>query len=135
VGQHLFGCDICQDVCPWNRRAAVTEAEEFQPQNQLPDLRELAELTPEQFRQRFAGTAVERTRYRGFLRNVATAMGNSGNRDFLEPLGRLARHDDEVIREHAEWAIRRIEQGARQPSPFRGPAGRQRLGSSPTGQQ
>jgi epoxyqueuosine reductase len=135
VGQHLFGCDICQDVCPWNRRAAVTETQEFQPQNQLPDLRELAELTPEQFRQRFAGTAVERTRYRGFLRNVATAMGNSGNRDFLEPLGRLAHHDDEVIREHAQWAIGRIEQGAQQPSPFRDPAGRQRLGSSPTGQR
>lgn len=122
VGQHLFGCDICQDVCPWNRRAAVTEASEFQPQSQLPNLEEFAEMTPEQFRSRFGDTAVERTRYRGFLRNVAVALGNSGNREFLEPLRRLARHDDEVVREHAEWAINRIEQGLRESSPFRDPA-------------
>jgi epoxyqueuosine reductase len=121
AGQHLFGCDICQDVCPWNRRAAVTEAGEFQPQNQLPDLQDLAELTPEQFRRRFAGTAVERTRYRGFLRNVAVALGNSGNRESLETLRRLAGHHDEVVREHAEWAITRIEEGSREPSPFREP--------------
>jgi epoxyqueuosine reductase len=120
AGQHLFGCDICQDVCPWNRRAAVTAAAEFQPRNQLPDLEELAGLTPEQFRQRFGGTAVERTRYRGFLRNVAVALGNSGDRRFLEPLRRLAGHEDELVREHAEWAIRRIEQGGREGSPFRG---------------
>lgn len=122
VGQHLFGCDICQDVCPWNRRAAVTEAEEFQPQNLLPDLEELAKLKPAEYRERFGSTPVERTRYRGFLRNVAVAMGNSGNRDFLEPLETLVRHDDEVVREHAEWAIRRIKQAAREVSPFRAPA-------------
>lgn len=122
VGQHLFGCDICQDVCPWNRRAAVTDAAAFQPQNQLPGLQDLAAMTPEQFRGRFGGTAIERTRYRGFLRNVAVALGNSGKRDFLEPLRRLARHDDEMVREHAEWAIRRIEEGSREPSPFREPA-------------
>jgi epoxyqueuosine reductase len=120
-GNWIFGCDICQDVCPWNRRAAVTDADEFQPRNQVPDLEELAELTPEQFRSRFGGTAVERTRYRGFLRNVAVAMGNSGHPDFLEPLRRLASHDDEVVREHAEWAITRIEQGGHESSPFRDP--------------
>jgi epoxyqueuosine reductase len=109
VGRHLFGCDICQDVCPWNRRAATTEAEEFQPANALPPLEELAELTPEQFGKRFGGTPIERARYRGFLRNVAVAMGNSGNPEFLDPLRRLARLDDEIVREHAEWAIRRIE--------------------------
>jgi epoxyqueuosine reductase len=119
VGQHVFGCDICQDVCPWNRRAAVTAEREFQPQNRLPDLEELAKLTPEQFNARFGGTAVERSRYRGFLRNVAVAMGNSGNRKFLEPLRQLARHEDEVVREHAHWAIRQIDQGLRQTSPFR----------------
>jgi epoxyqueuosine reductase len=81
----------------------------------------LAELTAEQFRRRFAGAAVERTRYRGFLRNVAVALGNSGNREFLETLRRLARHHDDVVREHAEWAITRIEEGSREPSPFREP--------------
>jgi epoxyqueuosine reductase len=122
VGQHLFGCDICQDVCPWNRRAAVSEASEFQARNSLPNLGELAEMTPERFRSRFGNTAVERSRYRGFLRNVAVALGNSGNRDFLEPLRRLARHDDPVVREHAQWAISRIEQDGRESSPFRDPA-------------
>jgi epoxyqueuosine reductase len=109
TGHHLFGCDICQDVCPWNRRAARTEDERFQPQNQLPKLAELADLTPEQFEARFAGTPIERARYRGFLRNVAVAMGNSGRRDFLEPLERLTGHPDPMVREHAEWAIGQIE--------------------------
>jgi epoxyqueuosine reductase len=121
VGQHVFGCDICQDVCPWNRRAASTEAHEFQPGNPLPNLEELSQMTAEQFRSRFGGTAVERARYRGFLRNVAVAMGNSGNREFLEPLRRLAGHQDQVVREHAQWAMNRIEQGLRQTSPFRDP--------------
>jgi epoxyqueuosine reductase len=138
VGQHLFGCDICQDVCPWNRRAAVTEAGEFQPENRLPDLEELAEMTPERFQRRFGGTAVERTRYRGFLRNVAVALGNSGNREFLDPLRRLAHHDDEVVREHAQWAINRIEHDLRETSPFRDPASphteinRERPGAPPS---
>ncbi len=123
VGRHLFGCDICQDVCPWNRRAAVTAAPEFQPGEPTPDLEELAEMTPEQFRKRFGSTAIERTRYRGFLRNVVVALGNSADRKFLEPLRRLARHEDEMVREHAEWAITRIEQGAQENSPFRHPAG------------
>ncbi len=111
VGQHLFGCDICQDVCPWNRRAETTQAPEFQPRHAAPSLSELAALTEEEFNERFTATAIERSRYRGFLRNVAVAMGNSGQRDFLEPLGRMAHSPDPVIREHAEWAIKRIEKG------------------------
>ena len=109
MGAHLFGCDICQDVCPWNRRAAVTEADEFQPRNALPDLEELASLSREEFDRRFSDTPIERSRYRGFLRNVAVAMGNSGERKFLEPLGRLAVSLDPVIAEHAQWARAAIE--------------------------
>ena len=105
MGAHLFGCDICQDVCPWNRRAAVTEADEFQARNALPDLEELASLSQEEFDRRFGDTPIERSRYRGFLRNVAVAMGNSGDRKFLEALGRLAASPDPVIAEHAEWAM------------------------------
>ena len=104
IGAHLFGCDICQDVCPWNRRAAVTDSDEFQPRNALPDLAELASLSAEDFDRRFRGTPIERSRYRGFLRNVAVAMGNSGESRFLEPLGRLAASPDPVIAEHARWA-------------------------------
>ena len=109
MGPHLFGCDICQDVCPWNRRAALTDAEAFQPRNAMPDLEELASLTPEEFDRRFSKTPIERGRYRGFLRNVAVAMGNSGNRKFLEPLTRLAASPDPVIAEHARWAIAALD--------------------------
>jgi epoxyqueuosine reductase len=108
MGGHLFGCDICQDVCPWNRKAAVTENPAFANRNGLPPLDEMASLTEREFNERFAGTPIKRAKYRGFLRNVAVAMGNSGQRKFLEPLRRLADSDDALIREHAEWAIGRL---------------------------
>jgi epoxyqueuosine reductase len=109
MGPHLFGCDICQDVCPWNRRAATTDDPSFQPANMLPGLDDLATLTEEEFDRRFAGSPIERSRYRGFLRNVAVAMGNSGNRQFLPALRRLAGSPDTVVSEHAAWAIKRLE--------------------------
>jgi len=104
-GAHIFGCDICQDVCPWNRRAPATAAPEFQPHRFAPPLEELAALSEPEFRTMFSGTAVTRARYRGFLRNVAIAMGNSRLERFREPLERLAASDDEIIREHARWAL------------------------------
>ena len=110
TGHHVFGCDICQDVCPWNnpRRAAVTDDPTFQPANGRPDLGDLANLTEEEFATRFAGTPVERSRYAGFLRNVAIAMGNSGNPTFREALGQLGESSDPVVREHAAWALERL---------------------------
>ena len=105
MGGQLFGCDICQDVCPWNSRAAVTEADEFQPQNALPELEEVAALSPDEFDRRFADTPINRSRYRGFLRNIAVAMGNSGKKRYLKPLERMACSPDPVIAEHALWAI------------------------------
>ncbi|WP_321472251.1 tRNA epoxyqueuosine(34) reductase QueG [uncultured Paludibaculum sp.] len=110
-GQHLFGCDICQDVCPWNRRAPVTQEAEFQPVNADPDPAELAALSPEEFRARFRKTPLWRTRYAGLLRNVATVLGNTGDSRYLEPLRRLASNEDEAVRIHAEWAVRRLEDG------------------------
>ena len=107
----VFGCDVCQDVCPWNRRAAVTDDSSFGSQNGLPRLDELASLSEEEFNERFAGTPIKRAKYRGFLRNVAVAMGNSGDRRFLKPLRKLAASDDPLIREHAEWAIDRLDGG------------------------
>ncbi|MDA0206532.1 MAG: tRNA epoxyqueuosine(34) reductase QueG [Acidobacteria bacterium] len=111
IGRHVFGCDICQDVCPWNRpaRAATTDAEEFQPANAEPSLEELATMTQEQFNDRFAGTPIERSRYAGFLRNVAVAMGNSGNPEVMATLERLAEFDDPNVRVHALWALRKAE--------------------------
>jgi len=110
TGRHLFGCDICQDVCPWNRpgRAASTEAEEFQPTNAEPSLEELAAMSEEEFNRRFSGTPIERSRYQGFLRNVAVAMGASGEGRFVEPLRRLAEGPDDLVAEHARWALGRL---------------------------
>ena len=109
-GHHVFGCDICQDVCPWNgtARAATTGVAAFGPENDRPDLEELASLSEEEFNRRFADSPISRSRYSGFLRNVAVAMGNSANPQFKLALGRLARSPDPTVREHAEWALRRL---------------------------
>jgi epoxyqueuosine reductase len=110
IGRQVFGCDICQDVCPWNRRAPVTATPEFAPRPQLvnPDLEWLARLSPDEFREMFRGSPVKRAKYAGLLRNVAIAMGNSGGERFLPVLEDLSRHPDASVAEHAEWAVRRI---------------------------
>ncbi len=115
VGQHLFGCDICQDVCPWNshRRVAVSDDPAFSPVNGQPDLEELASLTEEQFNARFAGSPIERSRYAGFLRNVAVAMGNSGDPALRPAAEHLARSPEPTVREHALWALERLASGDR----------------------
>jgi epoxyqueuosine reductase len=114
MGHHIFGCDICQDVCPWNNKAGnapPTSLPEFQPQEQLyyPDLRWLAQLDEETYRRVFRGSPVKRTKYSGLKRNVAIAMGNSGNKGFVEDLRRMAGEADPVVAEHAEWAIRKLD--------------------------
>ncbi len=112
MGGHVFGCDICQDVCPWNQSAATTREPSFQPRPGLvaPRLAELAEVDQEQFRQRFRRSPVKRTKWRGLLRNVAVAMGNSGVKKFISHLERLSRSGDDLVAEHARWAIRRLNQ-------------------------
>ena len=109
VGKHVFGCDICQDVCPWNRRAPVTEEPAFAPRNMTPSLERLAALGETEFRNMFRHSPVSRAKYRGFLRNVAIAMGNSASPAFQAPLEKLAVHDDPLIREHAAWALARCQ--------------------------
>ena len=104
-GAHLFGCDICQDVCPWNRRAPATAERAFGPQAAAPPLEKMAALTEAEFNEMFRSSPVRRARYGGFLRNVAVAMGNSGNARFREPLEKLAAHADPLVREHARWAL------------------------------
>ena len=111
IGQHLFGCDICQDVCPWNRRAPFSEEPAFEPRHFAPPLDQLAELTQDEFREMFRASPIQRAKYSGFLRNVAIAMGNSGREKFREPLERLAEIPDEVVAEHARWALSRLEAG------------------------
>jgi epoxyqueuosine reductase len=114
MGHHIFGCDICQDVCPWNNKAGnapPTSLPEFQPQEQLyhPDLHWLAQLDEESYRRVFRGSPVKRTKYAGLKRNVAIAMGNSGSKEFVSDLQKMADEGDSVVVEHAEWAIRKLE--------------------------
>jgi epoxyqueuosine reductase len=104
MGTHLFGCDICQDVCPWNGRAPVTGDPASAPRAVAPPLDRMAALTEEDFREMFRGMPVTRARYAGFLRNVVIAMGNSGRREFDGALERLARSADPVVAEAARWA-------------------------------
>src|ERR1017187_5077272 len=79
MGRHVFGCDICQDVCPWNRKAPVTIADEFQPREGLvnPPLEWLAAMQPEEFRETFRGSPIRRAKLSGLRRNAVIAMGNS----------------------------------------------------------
>jgi epoxyqueuosine reductase len=113
MGRHIFGCDICQDVCPWNRKAPATEAAEFQPRKELvnPALDWLAEMSEEEFRETFRGSPVRRAKRGGLRRNAVIAMGNSGERKFLPALERLASDEDEVVRESVGWAVGKLENG------------------------
>ncbi|MCU0226128.1 MAG: tRNA epoxyqueuosine(34) reductase QueG [Bryobacterales bacterium] len=109
IGQHVFGCDICQDVCPWNRRAPVTEDARFQPLlPPAPPLERLAAITEAEFRGLFQHSPVSRARYRGFLRNVAVAMGNTGSARYLDVLEAMTLNADAVVAQHAGEAIQRI---------------------------
>jgi epoxyqueuosine reductase len=109
IGHHVFGCDICQDVCPWNRRAAQTQDPAFAPRDFAPDLDRLASITEPEFREMFRHSPVSRTKYRGFLRNVAIAMGNSANPRFRPALEKLAASPDPLVAEHALWALVRLQ--------------------------
>ena len=112
IGRHVFGCDICQDVCPWNRKAPMTVNPDFQPDPRLvnPDLSELAKISPQEFRLRFRGSPIARTRHSGFLRNVAVAMGNSGLPKYSTDLQIMAQSEDPTVAEHARWAIGRLKE-------------------------
>jgi len=111
IGNRIFGCDICQNVCPWPTRfAAPTKERAFFPADvdrAAPKLVDLAQLSEEEFKQRFAGTPILRTKRRGLLRNVAVALGNWGSAEAREALEMLARDPDSIIAEHARWGIAR----------------------------
>jgi epoxyqueuosine reductase len=110
MGRHIFGCDICQDVCPWNRKAPATNAAEFQPRVGLvnPPLEWLAEMSEEEFRSTLRGSPVRRAKRGGLRRNAVIAMGNSGEGKFLPLLEKLRNDEDEVVAESADWAAGRL---------------------------
>ena len=118
MGRQVFGCDICQDVCPWNREAPVTKTPELQPRAALvnPDLEWLAGLSLEEFREMSRGSPVKRARFNGLRRNVAIALANSDEERFLPVLEELSRDKDAIVAEHARWALRRLRGELRRPS-------------------
>jgi epoxyqueuosine reductase len=138
IGRMVFGCDICQDVCPWNRNAPITSLTEFLPRTVAaksngsasanvpnattergslfsPALESLASLNQEEFSANFRGSSIKRTKWRGLVRNACVALGNSGvapgspqHARTVAVLADLAVSPDAVISEHARWALTRL---------------------------
>ncbi len=127
MGRMVFGCDICQDVCPWNRNAPAARLVEFLPRALpepndaenaslfAPALEYLATLSPSEFSEIFRGSAVKRTKWRGLVRNACIALGNANvargsecKGEIIATLDRLAASGDSIIAEHARWALERL---------------------------
>ena len=110
MGRQVFGCDICQDVCPWNRKAPSGEKAEFQAREELvnPALAWLAEITEEEFREKFRASPVKRTKRSGLRRNALIAIGNSGDSSLMPVAERGSYDPDPVVSEAADWAKQRL---------------------------
>lgn len=110
MGRQVFGCDICQEVCPWNRKAPIAAEEGMQARAELinPALEWLAAMDSKEFKRRFRGSPLERTGRKRLLRNVAIAMGNSGEERYLGQLDEWRAGEDPVLAEAAAWARERI---------------------------
>ena len=110
MGDWVFGCDICQDVCPVNRKAASASDPAFQKRHDFdaPELLPLLELDDEEFRERFRNSPIKRTKRTGLQRNVCVALGNLGDVRAIPALQKALVCDDSVIRLHAAWALGRI---------------------------
>lgn len=131
MGDAVIGCDICQEVCPWNRKSPITAAQEFQPrvfpassaeendqdENSLfkPSLPWLASLSQQEFSKIFRKSAAKRAKWRGLIRNVCVALGNSGlergSNEYQQAVGvlnKLSSSPDDLISEHAKWALGRL---------------------------
>ena len=105
MGNHIYGCDDCQIVCPWNSLAVKTDEESFRARDGSFQLIKLMRLNDEAFRKRFKKSPVKRTKRRGLLRNVAVALGNSGNLSAVGPLIDALSDHEPLIRAHVVWAL------------------------------
>ena len=111
IGNWVFGCDICQMVCPWNRFAPEGDSA-FSDDEPFPSPTGELTLTPQAFNQRFKRTPISRAKRRGYLRNVAVALGNTGDMHALPVLQNALNDDEPMIRTHAQWAIEQISKKA-----------------------
>ncbi len=110
MGNHIFGCDICQEVCPYNVKAKPTGEDAFHPREGLyaPELIALLSLSEEEFRRRFRGSPILRAKRRGFLRNVAVALGNLKSREAVPALIQALQDEEPLVRRHVAWALGQI---------------------------
>jgi epoxyqueuosine reductase len=110
MGRQIFGCDICQDVCPWNRKAPIAVDPELAPRPELvnPTLDWLAALDEAEFEHSFNGSPVRRAGFHGLRRNIAVAMGNSGDGRFADRLNTWSAAADEGLRAAARWALQKL---------------------------
>jgi len=110
IGNHIYGCDICQDVCPWNRFATATPEAAFEPRkgNLNPELIPLMYMTDDEFRARFKKSPIKRIKRVHLLRNVAVALGNSKDPAVIPALQHGVQDPEPLIREHAEWALQQV---------------------------
>ncbi len=110
IGNRIYGCDDCQEACPWNRFAVRTEIPEFQPVkgNIAPDLVPLLRITKDEFARKFAGSPILRATRDGLVRNVAVALGNSGAVEAIPSLQEAMSDSSPLVHEHVEWALNQI---------------------------
>jgi epoxyqueuosine reductase len=110
IGTRIYGCDVCLEVCPWNRfaKAGRQLLLSARPDIAALSLAEILRLTPVRFAEIFKGTPIKRLKLIGLLRNACVVAGNAGGVELLPALVALAGHDSAVVRAHAVWAVRRI---------------------------
>ena len=110
MGNLIFGCDICQEVCPWNSKANPTTEQAFHPRdgNLAPELLSLVNMTQTEFSSRYKDSPIKRAKRRGFLRNVLIAIGNWGSHTAVPALKKALLDDEPLIRGHAAWALGQI---------------------------
>ncbi len=117
IGNHVFGCDICQEICPYNVKAQPTAERAYEPREGLyaPALIPLLALDENEFRRRFHGSPILRAKRKGLLRNVAIALGNSKSPEAVPALIRALDDEETLVRGHVAWALGRIglENGVR----------------------
>jgi epoxyqueuosine reductase len=117
IGAHVFGCDICQDVCPWNRKSPLNADPELEARRELvnPALDWLAQLDEAEFERHFNGSPVRRAGFLGLRRNAAIAMGNSGQERFAPWLEKWPAAADEGLRTAARWALKKLHAAGNPP--------------------
>jgi epoxyqueuosine reductase len=108
IGDHVFGCDDCLEVCPWNRFAKLSPVREFQ-HRELAPLTEFLSWDEHKFRDFFRGTPIYRIKRRGFLRNICVVLGNIGDKSALPALAEACQDTEPLVREHAAWAVQQIQ--------------------------